>query len=87
MLALLKVCRERYVPCSIAGGVFHNVGQLCMAAMLLKNAAVFYYLPILLAAGALMGWVTAALLRAVMPALCRIPAFSIPKGKHSGKDG
>lgn len=87
MLALLKVCRERYIPCSIAGGVFHNVGQLCMAAMLLKNAAVFYYLPILLAAGALMGWVTAALLRAVMPALRRIPAFSIPKGKHSGKDG
>ena len=34
---------------SIIGGVGHNVGQLCVAAFVVENSAVFYYLPFLLA--------------------------------------
>ena len=87
MAAARRLFAGRYFPVSMAGAVFHNIGQLCAAAVLLKNAAVFYYLPVLLAAGALMGWATAALLRAVMPALKRVAAAPINDKKHSGKDG
>ena len=40
---------------SITGGVGHNVGQLLIAALVVQNAAVFYYLPFLLAAGSAAG--------------------------------
>lgn len=40
---------------SVIGGVGHNVGQLAVAAFVVNNAQVFYYLPILLAAGTVAG--------------------------------
>ena len=40
---------------SVAGGVGHNVGQLVIAALVVENGAVFYYLPFLLAAGSAAG--------------------------------
>lgn len=44
---------------SIAGGISHNLAQLAVAALVLENAAVFAYLPVLLlsgmATGALIG--------------------------------
>ncbi|MGI6029902.1 MAG: Gx transporter family protein [Eubacteriales bacterium] len=43
---------------SILGGLLHNVGQLCAAAWVIHNAALLYYLPVLLAAGGLCGLLT-----------------------------
>lgn len=40
---------------SILGGVFHNVGQLTVAAFVTKTAGVFTYFPALLAAGVVAG--------------------------------
>lgn len=40
---------------SIIGGVGHNIGQLAVAALVVENAYVFYYLPFLLAAGSVAG--------------------------------
>ena len=40
---------------SAAGGVAHNLGQLCMAAFLVENGAVFVYFPVLMAAGTAAG--------------------------------
>lgn len=37
---------------SIAGGVFHNAGQIAVAAFVVETAGLYYYLPPLLAAGA-----------------------------------
>lgn len=58
-LAVMYVCRKRDwmgpVGVSMAGGVFHNIGQLITAALVLESAAVFSYLPVLLAAGAAAG--------------------------------
>lgn len=68
---------SRYFAVSIPGAVCHNLGQLLAAAALMKNAAVFYSLPVLILAGILMGTATAVLLRAVMPALRRLA----PPGK------
>lgn len=36
---------------SMAGGVFHNMAQLTVAALLVETAQVFYYFPVLLLSG------------------------------------
>ena len=36
---------------SIAGGVFHNIGQLIVAAVVVETFSVTYYFPVLLVAG------------------------------------
>lgn len=60
-LLIMAVCK-RYrlfgtVGVSIMGGVAHNIGQLCVAAFVVRQAGVFYYLPVLLVAGSLAGLV------------------------------
>ncbi len=40
---------------SILGGIFHNIGQLAIAAFVTKTAGVFTYFPVLLAAGVVTG--------------------------------
>lgn len=42
---------------SIAGGVFHNIGQLIVAAVVVETFSVTYYFPVLLVAGLLTGLV------------------------------
>ena len=57
------------VGVSIAGGVCHNLGQIAVAALVLRSAAAVYYLPALLlsglAAGAAVGAAAAVLIRRV----------------------
>ncbi|MCD8326599.1 MAG: Gx transporter family protein [Lachnospiraceae bacterium] len=50
---------------SIAGGVFHNLGQLLAAVAVLRTAAVLYYLPWLILLG-----VAAGLVVGVISGLC-----------------
>lgn len=45
------------VGISILGGVFHNIGQITFAAMIVRTAGVFVYLPTLLLAGSIAGTV------------------------------
>lgn len=40
---------------SIAGGVFHNIGQLLLAMMIVETYQVWYYFPILLVSGLVTG--------------------------------
>ena len=40
---------------SIAGGVFHNIGQLAVAMLVVETFSVIYYVPVLLIAGMLTG--------------------------------
>lgn len=42
---------------SIAGGVFHNIGQLIVAMIVVETYSVAYYLPVLLIAGLVTGLV------------------------------
>ena len=39
----------------MAGGVFHNVGQLIMAIIVLESLNIAYYFPVLLISGVLTG--------------------------------
>ncbi len=56
VMAFLKH-REGYsiLGISMAGGVFHNVGQVLVAMILVETFSVIYYLPVLLLAGLVTG--------------------------------
>ena len=72
LLSLLPGIRRQYLLLSVFGGAAHNVGQLIAARFIISNPYVWYYLPVLLAAGLLMGAITGMALRVVMPYLDRL---------------
>ncbi len=41
---------------SICGGLAHNMGQLLVAAFIVKTSGIFYYIPLLMLSGALTGF-------------------------------
>lgn len=55
MVVLKRTGQFGVLPVSISGGILHNVGQICVAALVVENYNIFYYLPVLLAAGFLTG--------------------------------
>ena len=55
MTLLKKMDRFSISGVSMAGGVFHNIGQLIMAAWVLETTAVWYYLPVLILSGCVTG--------------------------------
>ena len=40
---------------SVLGAVFHNIGQIIVAAIVVENSSLFYYLPVLLVSGVVFG--------------------------------
>ncbi len=57
---------------SAAGAIAHNVGQLCMAAILLGSRFALGYAPVLLVSGLLVGWLTGTLLRTLLPSMQKV---------------
>lgn len=51
MIGLIKSRKFSIVGVSMAGGVFHNLGQILVAAQLISNLKIFYYFPVLLFSG------------------------------------
>lgn len=41
---------------SICGGIFHNIGQLFIASVIVENIHIYYYLPILILSGSITGY-------------------------------
>lgn len=65
--------KPSYFILSVCGAVAHNIGQLLMINVLLTHSVyTFYYLPVLLLSGLLMGTLTSASLTALIPALTKI---------------
>lgn len=56
MIFLKKTDKFSVMGISMAGGVFHNVGQLIMASIVLESLSITYYLPVLLISGVLTGF-------------------------------
>ena len=48
MFILIHIKAFSEIGISIAGGIFHNIGQLTVAWLILKSKALVYYFPILL---------------------------------------
>ena len=55
MALLKKTGKFSIVGISLAGGVFHNVGQVAVAALAVENVKMMYYLPFLLVSGVITG--------------------------------
>lgn len=72
LLSLLPGIKKQYLLLSVFGGAAHNIGQLVMARFIINNQYVWYYFPVLLAAGLLMGAITGMALRVVLPYLNRL---------------
>lgn len=57
MYILIFISREKIstMGVSIVGGVFHNIGQLIVAMIIIENSRIFYYLPALMITGVFTG--------------------------------
>lgn len=44
------------IPVSVCGGISHNIGQIIVAAIVVENYNIFYYVPVLLIAGTITGF-------------------------------
>ena len=51
MLALKRVGKFSIIGVSVAGGVFHNLGQVVVASVVVENIKLMLYLPVLAVAG------------------------------------
>ena len=66
MCLLSRVRGLHPVVVSMAGGVFHNVGQLGMAMLILQTPSLVYYLAVLMLSGLATGAVTGVAASSVM---------------------
>lgn len=55
MVLLKKTKRFSSVGVSVAGGVFHNIGQILVAIAVLETGSLVYYLPVLVLSGLVAG--------------------------------
>ncbi len=55
MILLKKSGKFSVMGISIAGGVFHNIGQLIIAMLVVETFSVAYYFPVLLISGLITG--------------------------------
>lgn len=58
VMLLMKKLDFNTVTVSIGGGIFHNIGQLVAATVVLNGINLMYYLPLLILSGALCGLIT-----------------------------
>ncbi len=63
MVLLKKTDKFSIIGVSIAGGVFHNIGQMVVAALVVENIRLMYYLPFLLVFGIITGAVNGVVAR------------------------
>lgn len=74
--------RPTWFILSVCGALFHNVGQLLGASVILSSAMSLYYAPVMLILGLIMGAVTSVTLRAILPALGKIGYNTHEKGRE-----
>lgn len=76
LLIILFKNNMSYISVSILGAVFHNIGQLFACFIIFDNIYIFYYLPILIISGLIMGSITGVVLKTVLPVLGRLNLLS-----------
>ena len=72
MCILKRTDRFSIFGVSIAGGVFHNIGQLLMAMIVLESVSIGYYFPVLLISGLVTGFVIGFISNEMMKRLKRL---------------
>lgn len=86
ILLINRLCKHslHYITLSVIGAVFHNIGQMLLAKYL-TNVFLYYYIPVLVLSGLLVGIMTGKMFEWIIPYLpqryrCRLQ-------KHSEKQG
>lgn len=80
MLSLIgMIClkhRKRYsiIGVSAAGGALHNVGQIAVAALVVQNVSILFYLAALLIAGVITGGVIGLFCSRIIPSMRKVAA-------------
>jgi heptaprenyl diphosphate synthase len=79
MSIILIIFKDKvsYLMISIAGSVFHNLGQLAAVSILYTNIILWVYLPVFLLTGIVTGIATSALLKVCLTAFKKL--FAIKK--------
>lgn len=72
MILFKKLKKIHIVTVSILGGVFHNIGQLIIASLMLSSNSIYYYLPFLCLSGILTGGLLGLIAHLVLPYVKRI---------------
>lgn len=67
LLLFLFGTRLSYVMTSIFGAITHNVGQIIAVSLIMGTGMIFYYLPVLIVSGIIMGIVTGTMLKILLP--------------------
>ncbi|MBP7058870.1 MAG: Gx transporter family protein [Lachnospiraceae bacterium] len=82
IMALMKKTRKfSIVTVSSAGGIFHNLGQIIMAAIVMENYYIFTYFPVLFIGGLITGIVIGIIARELLPRLRKIIGFEIKESE------
>lgn len=70
MILLLWIFKDKitYLTVSMAGAVFHNIGQL-IAASFIMSTPMWSYLPVLLISGVIAGVITSVILKITLPVI------------------
>lgn len=79
MIAFKKTNAFTAAGVSIAGGVFHNIGQMIVAILVVESYYVAYYMPVLIIAGAITGLLIGIVTDAV---LLRIKGIEFEQGER-----
>lgn len=73
IMCLLKRKKDfSIIGVSIAGGVSHNIGQLIVASLVVQNIWLAYYLPVLMIAGLVTGFLIGILAHKILPLVGKI---------------
>lgn len=68
-MILFRKLNLSVIGISMIGAIFHNTGQLLAAAVMLGTISVFYYLPVLLISGLILGLITGIVCKTVISRL------------------
>lgn len=72
MLIIKSTDRFSMTGTSIIGGVFHNIAQILVAAFVVKTSGIIYYMPVLIIAGVITGFINGTIASQVMAHIRRI---------------
>ncbi len=71
MIIIKKVPDISIIGVSVVGAVFHNIGQIAMASLVVENKYIFFYLPVLLISAVITGILTGIIAKYTLTALSR----------------
>ena len=84
VLYYLLPVRPTWFILSVCGALAHNIGQLLGAGVIISSSLSFYYAPVMLVLGLVMGALTSITLKALLPALGKMGFSTQEKRRRFG---